>query len=47
VEEEDQEIPGGETLLPRWRKRVIDGKIWNVWQKQNKVEDCRQLPMHH
>jgi hypothetical protein len=33
VEEEDQEIPGGETLLPRWRKRVIDGKIWNVWHK--------------
>ena len=31
VEEEDQEIPGGEILLPRWRQRVIDGKIWNVW----------------
>jgi hypothetical protein len=33
VEEEDQEIPGGETLLLRWRLRVIDGKIWNVWHK--------------
>ena len=33
VEEEDQEIPGGEILLLRWRQRVIDGKIWNVCHK--------------
>jgi hypothetical protein len=27
---EDQEIPGGEIVLLRWRYRVIDGKTWNL-----------------
>ena len=58
MKQDDQEIPGGETLLLRWR--AIDGKIWNIYHKTEqggglsseayappRCNRCKQVSKHH